>query len=481
MEFSMTQHIAAIKFRSLLPLFSPWLLSCTISYNPVASYFCAWLGSLFIFYHSVFSVLKPLTRDGQLKHQIMRPMILIQLVFAGLMSASSIFYFLDHLGFYWWSQSMHQDFKVNPVTYQLAYCQRLYVFAHAALVLGMIIAVKPNQPPTYKWSGEIKNHLTGMLLVVLLVSFCLSSIPAFKQFSVLLLPVPRCLAALMVLQGLRFKKFHLVVVGCCFYGFTLYQSAYSGYKEGLFVGLILLVFILYPYYKHIVSALAVPTLLLMIYLLPTWNSTIRTASWLNDVPVEKAAEEAYAQLVDDDNQIVVKQNSWDFLINRFSEIGMFSRYVDHVPTVRPYYGTQILEHAIAALIPRALWPAKPNTEEQSMERVYEAGVVSEDSDASAKTRMVVDGYLSAGLPGVLIAMVCYGLVCQSLCNQAERLFGGYEAGCVVIFNGMFQQLWRGNNFEFILNNIVYGWILMLLSFQILRYADLLIPATEYKR
>jgi hypothetical protein len=465
----------AIKRMALLPIFAPWLLSSIISYNPVLSYFCAWLGSFFIFYYSTKKVLKPLSSGMPLKLQVMRPLILIQIIFTGLMCISAIFFFLDHLGFYFWSRVPRAAFQANTFTYQLAYCQRLYVFAHAALVFGMIICLKPEQRPAYRWQPYVSNHLVPILCIVLLSSYGLSKFSALTQFAVLLLPVARTLSALMVLWGLTQNKPQLLLAGSTFLCYQVYQSAQSGYKEGLFVTLILLAAVLYPRYKHLVISLGTPCLLLLLYFLPTWNNTIRNATWIDELPLEQATEQAYDQLFSS-NDGTVKQNSWAFLTNRFSEIGMFSKYVEHVPANRSYYGTEILQDAMLALIPRALWTAKPNTEVASMTRVYEAGVISEHSDASAKTRTVVDGYLSAGYIGVSLTMLCYGLVCQSLCNLTERLFGGYEVGCIVIFNGMFQQLWRGNNLEFIINNVVYGYILMMIVFHVLKHTGVLRPA-----
>jgi hypothetical protein len=470
-------HLVAIKRMALLPLFLPWLLSSIVSYNPIASYFCAWLGSFWIFYYSIIKVMKPLSPGLPIQFQVMRPLVLIQTIFAGLMSVSAVFFFLDHLGYYFWFQTPQSELRVNALTYQLAYCQRLYVFAHAALVLGMIIGLKPHNGAAYRWSADIQTIPTLGILVF--TSYGVSFFPALSQFAVLLLPVARSLAAIMVLNGLRQGRLQMLLAGAGFLLFTLYQAAHSGFKEGIFVTLILLAFVLYPHYKRIVISLSVPCLMLLFYLLPTWNNSIRAASWQDEVPVEQAAEQAYAQLIAEDDGML-KQNSWEFLTNRFSEIGMFSKYVAHVPEVRPYYGTEILQNAMLALIPRAIWPGKPNTEAASMLRVYEAGVISEHSDASAKTRTVVDGYLSAGYPGVLFTMLCYGLVCQSLCNLAERLFGGYELGCIIIFNGMFQQLWRGNNLEFIINNVVYGLILMLMTFFVLKHSGILIPSEVKK-
>ena len=136
---------------------------------------------------------------------------------------------------------------------------------------------------------------------------------------------------------------------------------------------------------------------------------------------------------------------------------------------------QILDNSFLALIPRAVWTDKPNTEKTSMERVYKAGVINRASNTSAKTRPVIDGYLSAGLVGVFVTMLIYGMIAQSLSNTAERLFGGYSLGCTVIFNSIFQPLWRGNNWEFLLNNLVYGYLIMIFLFYLLQFINVLKP------
>ncbi len=471
---------AQSKLSKIIPLYLPWILASVLRYDPILSYFIAWTGTCFIFFHSVNHTGR-LIQDEQSTMPVMRPIVLIQLVFAGLMSGSTIFFFLDHLGYYFWTNTLDNKFTSSAETYQLAYCQRIYSLAHAALTSGMILAISDNRHPrpliiehNYRWANGYLHLLTAALGVVLIAIFCLFQLPAFHQFAILLSPVPKCLSAVLLLKGLRYRRHHWTLIALTYFCYTFYQAAHSGYKESLFVQVIILVGILLPFYRKTVLSIALPTLLALLYLLPTWNITMRTELWEQSAPAEKAAAQAYSQIMEDDNQELVKHNSWDFLVNRFSEIGMFRQYINHVPQVRTYYGVEILENALLALIPRALWDGKPNTEARSMERVYEAEVLSVNSDASAKTRTVVDGYLSAGYPGVFITLICYGLICQLLCNTAERLFAGYEIGCIVVFNGMFQQLWRGNNFEFILNNVVYGFLLMYITHFLLQRTGLLV-------
>ena len=147
---------------------------------------------------------------------------------------------------------------------------------------------------------------------------------------------------------------------------------------------------------------------------------------------------------------------------------MFVKYIKHTPDHQNYIGLEILYNSLISIVPRVLWDQKPITEKIAMQRVYDASIVSNSSNVSAKTRPVVDGYLIAGATGIFLLMLFYGFVTQILSNIAEKIFGGYELGTIIIFNSLFQQLWRGNAMEFLINNIVCGLILMFLIHAIMK-------------
>ena len=474
MEPNVMNQLLSYKIRCLIPLFLPWIFSEFLSFEPVISFFFAWLAGIFLCFYSINGPLKQICTDQDLRLHVMRPMILIQLIFVGLMSGTSIFYFLNHLGYYFWENQGMQDFVPNEETFLLAACQRLYLFAHASLLLGMMLKLKRGVEIRYTLVGDPDQFLIPGLLISIVVMLIFSHVPALNQIAVILIPVPKIIAAVVSLKGLREKRPVLILLGALLFLYSLYQATTTGYKEATFVHLIILGFVFYPHYKTLVIGLAFPVILTLLYILPSWNNTVRSEEWMVQGVSEEAKTKALEIVLQDDNDELLRSDSWEFLVNRFSEINMFSKFLTRVPDRHPYYGTEIVGNAIYALVPRFLWPEKPNTEMQSMERVYEAEIVSRTSAASAKTRPVVDGYLSAGHIGIFILMVGYGMSCQALANLAESLFGGYQMGCVIIFNGLFQQLWRGNNLEFILNNVLYGLIIMLLLFYILKYSGLII-------
>ncbi|TKC08642.1 exosortase Y-associated Wzy-like protein [Pedobacter frigoris] len=456
------------KIKILTPLYFPWILAESIAYYAELSYFIAWMGSFYIFYLTIFSPFRFQSIDLPMRHQVMRPLVMIQVIFAGFMCCTSIFYFLNHLN--------HFQPDVQGQITLIAKCQRISLLAHAAMVSGIIIATKSRPVIPHK-------ILTNPFLLVILstVAYSLTLIidfvplPALTQIKYPLLNISISCAACILVKGIANKNpSNLFFGGFAFFA-QLLNSTLSGYKETIIVYVILICFIAFPYFKKTVTLLSLPIVYLLFYTLPTFTTVIRAQSWTSGKPLKTARENAYETFFNEEDQQQIMMNNEEFLINRLSEIGMFTKYVKLVPEQQPYYGLQIISNSFYSLIPRIVWTDKPNTEKIAMERVYECGVVSRASSVSAKTRPIVDGYLSAGFIGVFVYMFIYGLLAQFLCNKAEQLFGGYQVGCIIIFNSIFQPLWRGNTFEFLLNNILYGYLLMYLIYLFMKKFKIVNP------
>ena len=75
-------------------LFIPWLMATLIQSYAIESYFIAWLGTILIFILTLSGWVKPLPNDLPIEQQLLRPIFLVQIIFAGYMSFTSIFYFL---------------------------------------------------------------------------------------------------------------------------------------------------------------------------------------------------------------------------------------------------------------------------------------------------------------------------------------------------------------------------------------------------
>lgn len=464
-----------------IPAFLVFFLSLGLYDLPVISYLIAWLGSFYIFYLTWFSKQRLTNKDLSFTSQIMRPLFLLQLIFAGFMCCTSIFYFIDHLGYEFFDKKDLSHFVANQKTYLIAKCQRLSLLAHMALVWGMLLQQnKTYNAHTFNFSKTIKKLNFQWLKLAIgfyIIGIAFQLVSGLFQFSIYFSNMAIFCASLLLLKGLIKKEPILITYGSIIFGLNFINATLTGYKEHILINVIILFALLLPYYKRIIILLSFPTIYILLYVLPTYATIIREQAWTGEMTAEQARSEAFETLVSDkDIEDKVAETNWSFLTNRFSEIAMFTEFVAFVPERRDYYGLEILEDSFLALIPRVFYPNKPITELVAMERVYEAGVIERGANVSAKTRPVVDGYLSFGYLGVFLFLLALGYLIQFFNNTAERWFGGYEFGCIVVFNGCFQTLWRGNNFEFMLNNVLYGFITMWFVFIVLKKLQILVPS-----
>ncbi len=459
----------------VISLYVPWILSVLFQGQPVTSYWIAWGGSFFIFFQTWFSPARFVLPDLPVYRQIMRPIFIQQLIFAGFMCCTSIFYFLDTLGYKYFERVTDYDERlIYDSLNDIAACQRLSLLAHAALVSGIIIIQHKHLYNHLKYIPTPKASKPDWIIKVCIISFLFSIVmqrlPGLFQFSIGLYNVAVFSGAVLFVKGITSKSLKLLTIGGSVFIANAINSTLTGYKEHILVNFIILACLLYPHYRKLVIALSIPGFLFLFYVLPTYASIIRGQAWSGETSVEQARSEAF-ETIFSGGELEVEDTNWAFLTNRLSEISMFTQFLNSTPKHIPYYGFEIAENSVMVIMPRVLWPGKPITESLAMQRVYEAGVIDEESTASAKTRPVVDGYLSGGALGVFIYMLLIGIVSQALCNTAENYLGGYETGCVIFYNGFFQFLWRGDTMEFLLNSTFWSLVSMFILFFALRWMD----------
>lgn len=464
-------------FKLILTLYLPVLISYILINSPITSYFIAWFGSLFIFYTSILSPAAIIKTDLPIHKQIMRPIFLTQLIFAGFMCTTSIFYFMDHLGYRYLTETNYgAQFKESEQTTLIASCQRMTLFAHAALVNGMLLTQR--QVIRVKSIKFFQNDdfIIWLCVIVFTLGSLSQQVSGLSQIALPLTLVGISCAAVLFVKGFISKNIKYLGIGATIFIINFIHASLSGYKEPIIINIIILGCLFFNYYKKLILFLFVPTLYALLYFLPTYNNTVRQ-SWSGEVSAEEAQSRAFENL-SAKNEEQIENTNWTFLTTRLSEMEMFTQFVDFVPSHHEYYDWEIIENSLEGLIPRVFWSGKPNMETVSMQRVYDAGVANKMSAVSAKTRPVVDAYLSFGIPGVFFFMLLYGMLVQHLSDKAEEIFGGYELGCVIMFNSIFQGLWRGNNFEFMFNNIFWGYVIMWMLFYLLRTIKVLKPVFD---
>jgi uncharacterized membrane protein len=456
-----------------LILFIPWALALIFQSDAVLSYFIAWGGSFFIFYLSLSGTLKKLPTDRTIPEQLMRPIFLVQIIFAGYMCVTSIFYFFSILGYDDFHKTV-SGYLVDQTQLQLtAQCQRYYCLAHASLTTGMLIFMK--YPVKRRYYIEIEK-LANLLLYAALLSFPISEmflrVPGLSQFYFQFNTLSFIAGTLALAFAIPLKMPRNIIICLILYASNFYQAFISGYKEPIILSVLVLGIFLYPNYKKMVAIVFVPAILFLFVLLPTFNTVFRANAWAEGADTDEATQLALDAALNGNNP-EQKETNWDFLTQRLSEIDMFTKFVASTPKNVDYYKQKMLIQSTEAIIPRIFWPGKPNTEDMIMERVYNAGVINRNSNVSAKPAFVADAYLCFGPLGIFIFLFAYGALAQKISMKAEELFGGYIMGTALIFSGLFQIMWRGNCFEFLINTLFWSYMTMLVISKILRTYNIL--------
>ncbi|GAA4328316.1 hypothetical protein GCM10023149_32280 [Mucilaginibacter gynuensis] len=453
-----------VSFEKYVVLYLPWFIAWLLKDNSQTSYFIAWIGSFFIFYVSLSGKIKPLPADMPLTTQLMRPIFLAQVIFAGYMCCSSIFYYCSVLGYEDFHAPNEYYLVDNAKLMLTAQCQRYYCLGHAAFATGLLVFMQyPVQQKYYFDRSDPANFLLLTAISTLPVALLFNYIPGLSQFYYQLNSLSFIAGTLALAFAIPQQKLWNTLMCATLYAFNFYHAFVSGFKEPIIISVLVLGVFLYPTYKRVVIITFLPLLLTLFMLLPAYNRAFRQMAWTEEINVDDASKSALDATLNSQND---DDGNWTFFTYRLSEIEMFTKYVRSTPTKIDFYGTQLLRQSAQAIVPRVMWPAKPVTENLVMQRVYDAGVVYKGSNVSAKPAFIADAYLSGGGIAVFIALFLYGATAQLIALKAEKLFGGYLLGTALIFSGLFQVFWRGLSFEFLINSVFWSYITMLLLFKL---------------
>lgn len=463
-------------FYKLPILFLPWLLTLGFS-DPVSIFFIAWFGSLFILFLSMSGILIPLPTDRKWTNQIFRPIFLTQGLFIGFTCITPIFYFADHMGFIFMNWFPDRVTSPDELIY-LAECQSLYLLGHTGYALALLLF--SNYSPKPKWKLNIQSQSKLLLLlafVLIVIAFIFSFFQGFDQFTVKFAILGYVSSIFCLGLAINEKNRQMIFISSLIVTISLISSFFSGSKEDSIVIMIILGLILFPVFKLKIVFPGLILIVLWFSYVPVYTNTMREYSWYGGYDKLEASKIAVEEISNLTSEQFQEQN-WAFFTGRFSEVSMFEIFRRNTPEVIDFYGFSILNNAAVALIPRPLWPGKPNTELVAMERVYEAGIVERETNVSAKTHYFVDAYLSFGAPGVFVFLFIFGALTASASVFSENLFGGYYWGSAIMFTGLFRILWTATSFEFAFNAIFYSFLLVYIFHFIGRLSGFIIRNEE---
>lgn len=405
--------------------------------------------------------------------QLFRPIFILHVVFAVYMACTSIFYFVNALG-YEYTTYLGKTLATVDLFNEIAKCQRFYVLGHAAFLHGLLAAMK--YPVKKKYASTVKSMsilLFTISVVTLPLSKLLVNIDAVIQLGVQMGNLSILTATVAFAFAINEKRRSMIIATGILYVLNFGNTLISGYKEPVILSVLLFGLILLPVYgKKIIPIFGVALVALFLFL-PTFIGRFRGAASSGENVVVARNKALDALFKNDNLEEDIRTDNWSFLTTRLSEISMFTQYTETTPSKVPYYHFTIIEQAIFSIIPRALWPGKPDTESLVMNRPYQAGIISRDATVSAKPAFIVDCYLSAGYLGIIIGLFSYGFIAQYISIKSEELFGGYFMGTVVMYTGLFQIFLRGNCFEFMFNSVFWSFVSIFLIFNLFKAKTLL--------
>lgn len=457
-----------------LLLYVPFLLAYFFENQPHVAYLTAYLGSYFIFYLSYSGFIKKLPNDLPYAEQLLRPVFLMQIIFAGYMCCTSIFYYLNALGYQYGDYIGSKFFRGDIIYASIAKIQSYYVLGHAALVTGILSGMRyPVQKKHIVYVGSMSNLLLGISIICLPLGYAFSKVAGLNQFSVQLNGLSFVAGTIALAFSIREQKRMNMILSAALFALNLIQALGSGFKEPIIISVLLLGVYIFPIYGKKVVPIFGALLVGLFFILPTFIGNFRELSSSGASAIE-ARDKSINVFFENENLAVdLKEDNWAFLTMRLSEIDMFIKYANSTPYYIPFYNLELVKQALLTPIPRILWSSKPDIEKQVMDRAYAAGVVNRDVTVSAKPAFIVDTYLSKGIIGIIIGLFLFGYIAQWISIKAETLFGGYFLGTAVMFAGLFQIFWRGNSFEFMLNATFWSYITMLIIYSILKARGIL--------
>ncbi|RRN76897.1 hypothetical protein EIM50_22340, partial [Pseudoxanthomonas sp. SGD-10] len=240
-------------------VFIPLLIATFLAPSPITSYIIAWLGSFYIFFVSWVLDGKYFSEGLTIAERFMKPIFLLQGIFAGFMCLTSIFYFIDNL-----NDTVH--------LHEIAKCQRLSLLAHIALVFGIYLLDDKNEINiSYAPSSYLKLTILSYIL-----GSIFNIIPGLAQFSIYFYSLAAIAGTYLLVKGIQAGDFKLKILGWLFFGINFISATLTGFKEHIIVNLIILFVLLFPLYKRLIIILSLPTLYVLIYILPTYASVIRS-------------------------------------------------------------------------------------------------------------------------------------------------------------------------------------------------------------
>ncbi len=407
-------------------------------------------------------------------HRLLRPGSIYHFYFLGLQVVGAGFRALDMAGY---NFSGQVGLPWEDELSMIAAAQQLMLLAHASVTAGMKLVGFRYGRPKYVIPSIPPYALIVISFVSLAVGTIGGRVPGLGNIGGKLFEISSTAILLEIVLSIRRRRFANMVLTMLLLGFNLYQQVTSGWKGLVLWTTIPLAAMLYPLMpKRVILGGTALILIFLLYVVP-FGISLRALSWYGGVDKDTAVSESLDEALKIDWEERLNK-VWILMSLRASDLYQFGKYLDYVPNARPYYGFDLVKEALMGFVPRIIWPEKPDLEKVAMQRVYDAGVVPEESEVSAKSNFYQDAYLSGGWLAIVLACLIFGMLAMLISRACERLFGGYDIGTCLIYTSLFANSFNiSPNFLFLVGTI-WGSLLTLFAIFVLgRFMGWIMPAS----
>ena len=445
----------------LVLIFSPLVIGPVLFDIPEYSIAWSLAASVFIATVAQTNWFRESAYDKSFTHSLLRPGSMFHILFVSYHIIGGTIYAVNGSG--------HSLFGtvVSDLTYDptfMSKCQRLMLLSHASVTAGMKLVGFGYNQPQFRLRSIPPYHLTVVSFVSLGISRTAVSFSGLGHFADTVAAISATAILVEIYMCLRYRRYGNLAVALVPLGMNLINQAVSGWKGLVLLTVLTLAALLYNLMPK--RVLVVGTIFLFfwaLYFYP-FGLALRPLLWYKAVPQNIAVEMSINKTLSlsfEERLNVI----WASFSARANDLVQFRKYIEFVPARHPYYGFDIVRNALIALIPRTFSPEKPDMEVVSMQRVYEAGVVSKQATVSAKSSFYQDAYLSGDWPVVILASLLFGFLIMVISHTCERLFGGYEIGTCLIFTGLFADAVNSPpNFLFFVGTILSSLLVMIVMF-----------------
>jgi hypothetical protein len=421
----------------LLTIFLPFVVSFIWSEQPEWAIAWTLLSSVFIAAVAQTKWFRQVDdEDASVTQRLLRPESMYHIIFIAYNVIGGGAYALDTAGYTLWASG---PISGGGNLVLIARCQQLMLLGHASVTAGMKLAGFRYGKPRYLIPSIPPYSLMIVSFLSLGAATVFSAFPSLAQLSQKLVIISMTSISVETAFCIWYRRYNNLLIVLCLLGLNIFQQSVSGWKGNILWMVITLGALLYPYMpKRVMVGGGAFILFWALYFYP-FAQSLRPLIWNEGME----RNEAVRISLNESLEMPLEErldNVWEMVVGRANELFQFGKYLEFVPENHPYYDLEIVSNATTAVIPRVIWPDKPDLEVVSMQRVYEAGITSHQSVVSAKSNFYQDGYLSWGVGGVFLGSLVFGAMAILAGRACEHLFGGYGIGTCLIYTSLFSTI-----------------------------------------